>query len=189
MDTRTDLLTEILELSAKHFNENNYIIIANMLKEIHGKKKNIKIGEFKKFEVPVIIKTSDSKYYGSSWENSNDIITIIGYKEAFNLLEYIYSTDGSQAEDVDNYKQIKSSEFKDLLKILFKLNNVLRVKIESKINENTFFNYIDYKTYLIELAADDDDFDIEPLTTLSVINQYYDECVDIIYMILTVSLN
>lgn len=188
MDVRTQLLTELLELSEKHFDENKYIIIANMLKEIHGKKKNIKIGEFKRFEVPVIIKTISSKYGDEySWSNIDDIITIVGYKEtAIHSIDFIYSTGGCKGEDVENYQQIKSNKLKELLKILLKLNRVLLVKIESKVDKNTYFHYIDYREYLIELENEDDIYN-DDLTTSYCIEQYHNECADIMHSIVLLS--
>lgn len=186
MDVRTQLLSELLELSEKHFDENKYIIIANMLKEIHGKKKNIKIGEFKRFEVPVIIKTISSKYDDEySWSNIDDIITIVGYTETV-IQNYIYSTGGCKGEDVENYQQIKSNKLKELLKILLKLNRVLLVKIESKVDKNTYFHYIDYREYLIELENTDDIYN-DDLTTSYCIEQYHNECADIMYSIVLLS--
>ena len=186
MDVRTQLLSELLELSEKHFDENKYIIIANMLKEIHAKKKNIKIGEFKRFEVPVIIKTITSKYDDEyTWTNIDDIITIVGYKESsiHSSIDFVYSTGGFKGEDVQNYQQIKSNKLKDLLKILLKLNRVLLLKIESKVNKYTYFHYIDYKEYLIELEEDDDIYNNE----LTCVEHYHNECINILYSIVLLS--
>ena len=188
MDNRTGLLTELLELSEKHFGENDYIIIANMLKEIHQKKENIRIGEFKRLEAPVIIKTISNKFDDDDvLENIDDTITIVGYKEtSTHSIDFIYSIGGCKGEDVENYQQIKSIKLKDLLKILLKLNRVLCLKIESILNIETSFNYIDYREYLIELEDGDDIYN-EELTTSYFINQYHDECAEIIYSIIFVS--
>jgi hypothetical protein len=187
MDNKTRLLTELLELSEKHFNENNYIIIANMLKEIHEKKKNIRIGEFKRLEVPVIIQTISDKFDDDVLENIDDTITIVGYKEtSTHSIDFIYSIGGCKGEDVENYQQIKSIKLKDLLKILLKLNRVLCLKIESRLNKETTFNYVDYREYLIELEDGDDIYNDE-LTTSYFVEQYHNECVDIIYSIIFLS--
>ena len=187
MDNKTRLLTELLELSEKHFNENNYIIIANMLKEIHEKKKNIRIGEFKRLEVPVIIQTISDKFDDDVLENIDDTITIVGYKEtSTDSIDFIYSIGGCKGEDVENYQQIKSIKLKDLLKILLKLNRVLCLKIESRLNKETTFNYVDYREYLIELEDGDDIYNDE-LTTSYFVEQYHNECVDIIYSIIFLS--
>ena len=187
MDNKTRLLTELLELSEKHFNENNYIIIANMLKERHEKKKNIRIGEFKRLEVPVIIQTISDKFDDDVLENIDDTITIGGYKEtSTHSIDFIYSIGGCKGEDVENYQQIKSIKLKDLLKILLKLNRVLCLKIESRLNKETTFNYVDYREYLIELEDGDDIYNDE-LTTSYFVEQYHNECVDIIYSIIFLS--
>ena len=90
------------------------------------------------------------------------------------------------SEKIFSKWQIKSIKLKDLLKILLKLNRVLCLKIESILNIETSFNYIDYREYLIELEDGDDIYN-EELTTSYFINQYHDECAEIIYSIIFVS--
>ena len=158
------------------------------IKTLNTKKRNIKIGEFKRFEVPVIIRTISSKYDDDyTWADIDDTITIVGYKETTNhSIEFIYSTGGCKGEDVDNYQQIKSNKFKELLKILLKLNRVLFVKIESRLNKETSFHYIDYREYLIELEDGDDIYNDE-LTTSYFVEQYHNECINIIHSIVLLS--
>ena len=66
------------------------------------------------------------------------------------------------------------------------MNRVLCLKIESRLNKETTFNYVDYREYLIELVDGDDIYNDE-LTTSYFVEQYHNECVDIIYSIIFLS--
>ena len=194
----TDILSQLLEISEKHFDENNYLKVAKMLKDVHEKKQTSSIGEFKRFKCPVIVKADTEKFDNNIiWSNFSDTITFVGYKPSHGFNKFIYSQNGYRGDDPENYKEISVNKCKDFLKILLKIDRTLMVNIESFItdnNPNTTYYFADYKEHLIEMEKNEElgDYDYNydnDITNEFALDSYYDSTASLIHSILLLSCN